>query len=467
MNNFIKLLNEYKFIILISFLGFIFTGLLPYPYGISWDDYYITQHRAQHLTYFTSHMGWFYAFLWRGLQEITGKVFAIGIFNNLIYWITMPVLYINLFSFSKNSLRYYFWYIVFSCSPFMIFYLMSIHSGGITAMFLLIAITNVYLYIKHRKIPFFFFALMGMLCAILIRRDAIFYALPLALFLGYQSKDWKYYVYSLIILFIVPKTLNPIIIENFNSKSFYTEGYSSSDYIVWYDMAAMSYHKKELVIPDQYLKESYIRNSNDQYKAVTKELILENIYKRFDECMFFDVSVYSADSNYGISPMLNVDPRAEKISNVWKIYLSNLPYYLWHRITISYYYIFGLGGTHIYDMNYIDRNEQNKFNNKIRILVEKIVRKLGLFAMLPYLLMNLFVLYALWRNYKKRFLEERDRDFSSILIFSSIFYFAILMVAVGGIQIRYVVWYAFSSWISFIFILAKLLSYYKIRIEKI
>ncbi|MGL4346883.1 MAG: hypothetical protein ACRCR9_02210, partial [Chitinophagaceae bacterium] len=438
-----QFMEKYRWIILISILGFVGTGILPYPYGVSYDDFYSVTDLSNFSDpqRFSTWLGWFYPVIWNLSRNILKVEF--GVFNNIIYWSIMPLLYIRLFDFLKQSNKvfslYTFWYFVFTFCPFMIISLTNMHNSQAVLSFLLLGLYFVVCYYKDRKILSLLLCLIFFICATLIRRDALFFMLPMIVVLSLLQQGTLRKILVLILFLVSSNLINTLGFKIIGTENPKAGAFSTIDYIVWYDLAAMSYHKKEMVIPDQYFRDTYKRSDQDIEIPVDKNEALNIIYEQFNNHQFHDMFIYPYNMTYGITYMLNVSPRIEHIPHFYLLYLKNLPFYVWHRLTIFYKYLFVNNSYHVYDFFYTEYGLYETFAHKYWRKLASIFSGLGVMSLIGYfvILLGVFVSLLFFQN----MYTKDQKIFLYMLATSSLISLGILIVAVTSVQLRYAVWF--------------------------
>ena len=76
----IEHVDQYKYIYVISVIGFFITGVLQYPYPLDWDSQYVFDTHVLGNMSPTSWMGWFYPYFWKFLYKMTNNINSMGIF---------------------------------------------------------------------------------------------------------------------------------------------------------------------------------------------------------------------------------------------------------------------------------------------------------------------------------------------------------------------------------------------------
>ena len=147
--------NKHKYIYLISMIGFFITGILQYPYPLDWDSQYVFDTHVSGNMAPASWMGWFYPYFWTILYKMTDNINSIGVFVNVCYWISLPVIYINLFKNKNNTIKqnrkYSVWYLVFILYPFAVKLVTGITNNIFLTSLLLLSVASYTLYNTHKN----------------------------------------------------------------------------------------------------------------------------------------------------------------------------------------------------------------------------------------------------------------------------------------------------------------------------
>ncbi len=332
----LKIANNYRYIIAISIVGFLLTGVLGYPYRINWDsNYTFTKYSIEGLPP-TNWMGWFYVYFWDILYKITNTQSSIGVFHNVLYWVSMPIIYINFFEpiseakKFKNSYNY--WYMIVSCCPYIIPFLSGVSNNILVMSVILFGIALYTIHLKTRHKRYICLSFMVLLCASFLRRDSFIIVLPIVVYFGFVLMNRNIIKGILIaILFVgTQSTIDYNVTQKYplydkpqNQYAIDTLGLT-----MFYDLAVMSYLKNELLIPDTILKPEYQSQNN------TKVLTKIRSFK-FNDIGFFWHPIESLGSFLESG---TVWFSGLTIKDVLPIYIANIHWYIFVRgmVVLSY-----------------------------------------------------------------------------------------------------------------------------------
>ena len=330
-------INKYKYIYLISIIGFVITAILKYPYPIHWDsNYAFTRHSIDHLPP-TNWMGWFYPYFWDIFYKMTNTINSLGVFIQIWWWVSFPIIYINLFKNEKNTMSgyfiYNFCYLLFILCPYYILSTYNEMSNNyLVASFLLLSIALYALYNTHKNKLYIVSILILLVMISLVRRDAFIFVTPLVIFFSIILANYNKIRSGLIlgVLLLTYMGANYLAIKD---NSNYNSGINNMGIITVNDLAIMSYLKNELLFPDSILKEEF-RNEN-------RIEVLQNInslYSNYLTNKWFDGVTASSK----ISPFLlsgTVWHSGLSAKDVLPIYVKNIPLYIELKLKIFLKYL--------------------------------------------------------------------------------------------------------------------------------
>lgn len=420
------LIKENKYIFLISISGFFITGVLLYPYNMHYDNQYTFQKQIIEGLPPTNWMGWFFPMFWELLYTISGKKESIGIFQNLVYWAVMPTIYIYLFPKNKTDQFkswYHYWYLAFACCPLVVFSISYLTNNSFLTIFLLLMVLFYVLYSFYQKKYYLLLSLFLLLCIAFIRRDAIFFIVPLSLYMIFllTSKKILLSVFCSILFFSSFYAINKIITKNiidYDSPENPQLTIDSIAMIALYDLTTMSYYKNELLIPDSIL--------NEQFRGENRKETLSRIRDIGASRLLFNWSYFQDLSKEILAPN-DVWHTGLTLSEAIPLYLNNIPTYIWVKLNLLYSYLLYLG--------------------------------------VP-LIMSIVSLVLMTRKTFSPLFSEDIRTFCIIGIFSAWLHSGIIIVSAVSSQFRYVVPVIMLMWILSIYIFAVISTHYGFRLIK-
>ena len=260
-------INKYKYIYLISVIGFFITGILQYPYPLDWDSQYVFDTHVLGNMAPTSWMGWFYPYFWTILYKMTNNINSMGIFINICYWISLPIIYINLFKNKNNTIKenrkYNFCYLIFILYPLLTVELVTGVTNNIfLTSFLLLSMASYALYSTQKNKTYLIGTLILLLMISLIRRDAFILVIPLVIFFSIILANYNKIRTGLILglLLLTYMGMNHLAIKdnpNYYERQSKQLTLDTLGLITLYDLTIMSHLKNELLLPDSILKEEF------------------------------------------------------------------------------------------------------------------------------------------------------------------------------------------------------------------
>lgn len=332
----------YKWIYFISFTGFIITGILCYPYGMHYDSKLVFMTQVLQNNHFGNWMGWFYPTLWKFLWSITKIDNIIGLLSHVLYWTSMPIIYIHLFKTVRSEKLFHpfsYWYLLLTLNPFVIGALLYTTNNSLVLSFAVFSLALSVLSFKYKNTFCMILSLIILLSAAFTRRDSLIFCLPLVW--GYSYLFYKKNLISFISLAVFLGSffsINHLITKNlkdyqYNINSSYEITIDTLGLISLYDLAVMSVYKKELLIPDSILQTNFQKENRVK---ITETLTNIGISKLAFEWNPFQNTVKEfLKSN-------TVWHSGLKLKEALPIYLENWPIYLWFKLNIFYGYLIPL-----------------------------------------------------------------------------------------------------------------------------
>lgn len=420
---------SYRFIILISVIGFLITGLLAIPFYMYWGDseYTFNKFSIEHFPP-TNWMGWFYVYFWDTLYRITGAKASIGVFHNLAYWISMPILYINFFEQDnikqdKFFTSYQLWYLLLVLNPIIIGFFFGITNNVFVASFLLITLALYSGYFKTGYRLWLWFALIFCLIMIFIRRDTLILVIPMLAYTSYILMNKK--IIQSILLTVFMLTIQQTIDETITNQIPYYNEYQAEQIsidtegiVIAYDLFTMGYYKKEVLFPEFVLSEKY----HGTNRAILKDRIL-------------GLNPYDAIFNWGVLQDFGWDIYKTgtvwysglKIRDTWKIYLENFHWYLWVKLNMFYAYSLYLW---------------------------------------PQLILSIVAMIILFMKKTSSVFAGEKKNFMLMLILAAWIFSGAVILSVNSIQARYLIPSNILLWMTSLYVIRRFAMLYKIEITK-
>ncbi len=409
-----NIFNKYKSIIIISCIGFLITGIAASPfYMVWWDNEYVFNKFIIDGNPPTNWMGWFYVYLWEALYKITRYKNIIGVLHNLLYWIAMPVIYINFFKSKSIKL-----YLVLVLCPLIFPFLFNI-TNNILVMSMLALLTALYsLFLNTKNRAYLAVSYIIMIFMIWTRRDSAILVIPFMFYISYTLTGRKFLKSSLLcfVLFTVQSKADSYItskIPDYSNQSPKTLSIDTLGLIMLYDLTAMSFYKNELLIPDSVLKP---QDRDELLKTIKKYGAYEVVYN-------FDVL-------QGLGYMLKsgtVWHSGLTFREVLPIYLQNIPYYIWLKINVFAGY-----------MLYI----------------------------LPFMVLSIISMVFLFSKKFKELFDKDYREWLLVCVISGWIFITAVLLSVNGIQVRYTLNSNFIFWFAGVYVLGKVFGAYRLAFVK-
>ena len=455
--------NSFHWITLFAILGFMGTGCFFYPYGITRDS------QASFTAIFSGFdsnvswvginnwMGWFVPGLWKWLRSLTGLDSAIGVLHNLLYWVSMPILYSNLFPKSESHRffsAYNLWFVAFAFFPPVLISLANITNNVFLLATIAWALAILSFYPKFRNRGLLLATMGVLLVATFIRRDAFLFVMPLVLCLG--SLLTRRRLISAIsagfIFFAGFIGINKWVASGIAG---YSGGINSTEIIAIFDLVGMSAIKHEVLIPDSVLKPEY----QDAGKAKVLEQInaIKDPYN--DHYFYHEFEV--TQKPYWTNG-LTLDKAIPVYVENWPLYLQFRANYVWQNFTrvdcmnqSAYFY---------YDLMQIMGVDAFPKLSPIVMKIQSLRMKTGAIMerFLPFLFQLWFYL-ALTVVCVCLILKRRSRGtqgwgidgFLLFLLGNIWIAIGLLCIASVVIQLRYPFAYAFFVWPIFVYLLRR------------
>lgn len=458
-----KIINPFYWVILFVFTGFLGTGCLFYPYGITRDS------QASFAAIFSGFdsnvswvginnwMGWFVPGLWKWLRSLTGLDSAIGLLHNLLYWMSMPVIYINLFPRTESRRifsAYNLWFVAFAFFPPMLLFLMSITNNVFLLSTLAFALAILSFYPKYKSRWLLVAAMGVLLVATFIRRDAFLFSMPLVIGLGSLLFRWKWVgaLATGIIFFAGFIGINKWAASGIAG---YSGGINSTEIIAIFDLVGMSAIKQEVLIPESVLKPEY------QGKGKAKVLEQINAIKdRYNDHYFyheFEVTQKPYWTNG-----LTLDKAIPVYMANWPLYLQFRANYVWQNFTrvdcmnqSAYFY---------YDLLQIMGVDAFPKLSPIVMKIQSLRMKTGvvmerflpfLFQLWFYLSLTVVCIYLILKSRSRGVAGWGIDGFLLFLLGNIWMAIGLLCIASVVIQLRYPFAYAFFVWPIFVYLVKR------------
>ena len=332
-------INKYKYIYVISVIGFFITGVLQYPYPLDWDSQYVFDTHVLGNMSPTSWMGWFYPYFWKFLYKMTNNINSMGVFINICYWISLPVIYINLFKNKNNTIKenhkYNFYYLVFILYPFAVKLATGITNNIFLTSLLLLSVASYALYSTQKNKVYLVITLILLVVISLVRRDAFIFITPLVIFFSIILTNYNKIRTGLIlgVLLATYMGMNHLAIKdnpNYYEQQSKQLTIDNVGMITLYDLTIMSYFKNELLLPDFILKEEF-RNEN-------RNQVLQKIKSIYDMAEIDRGHIFDGT----ISPLLlsgTAWHSGLSAKDVLPIYVKNIPLYIELKLKIFLKYL--------------------------------------------------------------------------------------------------------------------------------
>ena len=410
-------INQYKYIYLISVIGFILTGVLAYPHILFWDNQYVLDSYVLNGHPPTNWMGWFYPYFWKFLYDITGNQFIIGVVHNVLYWFSISILYINFFP-KKSEKSYIIWFLILAFNPFVLGQLVWVTNNVLLLSFVLLALALFSIAIKMKKKFITVFSILLLFCAILVRKDAFLLVFPLIVYFFFVLFDYKKIapLLSITICMISFVILTNSVNNSIKNYSLSTPNRMAIDTVGLvgiYDLTLMSAYKRELLIPDSILKPEF--QGENRYK------IMDKIFQVGIPVLAFEWNPFSA----AISPFLQTGTvwnAGLNMETLIPIYIDNVLFYIWLKINMLYGYLIPL---------------------------------------VSFLILSIFAMNFLRNKRFQAIFSDDIRSLSWILIISSWIYSMVIILASNSVQYRYVISSTMLIWFVSVFILCQVFTNYK------
>jgi len=455
--------NSLHWIIVFALLGFMGTGFLFYPYGITRDS------QASFTAIFSGFdsnvswvginnwMGWFVPGLWKWLRSLTGLDSAIGVLHNLLYWMSMPLIYINLFP--RTESRWLFspfnlCFLAFAFFPPVLISLANITNNVFLLSTIAFALAILSFYPKYKTL-WLLVATMGvLLVATFIRRDAFLFSMPLVIGIGTLLFRWKWVgaLATGIIFFAGFIGINKWAASGIEG---YSGGINSTEIIAIFDLVGMSALKQEVLIPESVLKPEY--QGEGKAKVLEQINAIKDLYN--DHYFYHEFEV--TRKPYWTNGLTLEKAIPVYIAN-WPLYLQFRANYVWQNFTrvdcmnqSAYFY---------YDLLQIIGLDAFPKLSPIVMKIQALRMKTGammqrflpfLFQLWFYFALTLFCVYLILKRHSR---AAAGWGIDGFLLFSlGNIWMAIGLLCIASvvIQLRYPFAYAFFVWPIFVYLVRR------------
>lgn len=317
-------------IILLGILGFLFTGVLLYPYGTFWDSADALSHiLVDGHANVDNWLGWYFPLLWEGLYKITGIPNILGTYINILYWLGVTLLYLNVFNVENRSL---WWYMAFAWFPGTLMFIVNITNNALMMVMLILGLALFAVYLKKKKWWWLVLSIITIIQCAFIRRESFIISVPLVfifLFIAYikNKGKWQSITYAGI-------TGMMVCLVVFGIEKAITNRLPNYDYMdaismtALHDMSAVTYMTGDMRIPNDIFRKEY-----SDGKAC------------FDDIMAMEHgndSIYNGDIMYHhIGPYMKVEDRYSihiPKGNIINFYTHNFIPWLKFRAQYIYQY---------------------------------------------------------------------------------------------------------------------------------
>ncbi len=456
-------MKNLPYILALSIFGFISTAILFYPYGITRDS------QASFVAIFLGYdsnvswvginnwMGWFVPGLWKWLRSLTGLDSAIGVLHNILYWVSMPVIYINLFP-RSDSRRFFFsynlWFVAFAFFPPVLISLANITNNVFLLSTIAFALAILSFYPKYKS-RWLLVATVGvLLVATFIRRDAFLFVMPLVLCLGALLNRQRLIsaISSGIIFFAGFVGINKWVASGIVG---YSGGINSTEIIAIFDLVGMSAIKQEVFIPESVLKPEY----QDAGKAKVLEQI--NAIKDLYNDHYFYHGFEVTEKPYWTNGLTLEKAIPVYLAN-WPFYLQFRANYVWQNFTRvncinqpAYFYwdLMQIMGVDAFPKLHPFVMKIQSLRMKAGAIMERFLP--FFFQLWFYFALSVVCIYL---TLKRRLRDTAGRGIDGFLLFllGNIWLaIGLLCIASVVIQLRYPFAYAFFVWPIFVYLLRR------------
>ncbi len=448
---------------IIAAAGFIATGVLFYPYGITRDSQasfvtvYLGFSANESWVGLNNWMGWFVPSIWSGLRSLTGLNHVVGLLHNFLYWVAMPVLYRNLFPGSSNGRffsAYSGWFVAFAFFPPVLLMLTSITNNVLLLSLIAVALAVLSFRLDTKRTWPVIAAMAVFLAAAFVRRDAVVFILPMVAALGLllASRRWLGGVGAVAVFLLLFVGIDKVATSRIKD---YAEAINSTEVIAIFDAVGMSDIRQEVLIPDDLLKPEY-RDANrfrvlEQINAINVDG-RRDLYNDHYFYHGFEVTERPFWTNG-----LNLAKALPVYLANWPTYLQFRAGYVWEKFTrvgwlteSAYFY------PDLLDLMGVDAYPQlHPLVMKIqagRVLAGKVIRTVFPFLLQLwfYLLLTVVCFFLLRRGSSS--VPADVRAFLCLLLGVIWFAIAVLCVSSVVIQLRYPFAYAFFVWPVFVYL---------------
>jgi hypothetical protein len=455
----------------ISIFGFILTGIILYPYGITRDSQ--ASFAAVYLGFdsnvswvgINNWMGLFVPSLWKWLRALTGLDSAIGVLHNLLYWVSMPVIYMNLFLRTESRRifsAYNLWFVAFAFFPPMLVFLMSITNN----VFLLSTIASALAILSfYPRFPnrWLLVATMGvLLVATFIRRDAFLFSMPFVIGLGtlIYRRQFVGALAAGMIFFAGFVGINKWVASGIEG---YSGGINSTEIIAMFDLVGMSALKQEVLIPESVLKTDY--QGAGKAKVLEQINAIEDLYNDHYFYHAFQVTQKPYWTNG-----LTLDKALPVYMANWPLYLQFRANYVWQNFMrvdcmnqSAYFY---------QDLLQIMGVDAFPKLSPIVMKIQSLRMKTGemmerflpfLFQLWFYLALTMVCVYLILKRRLRAAAGWGIDGFLLFLLGNIWMAIGLLCIASVVIQLRYPFAYAFFVWPIFVYLLRRELEERRLR----
>lgn len=433
-----------------SILGFFLTGVLAYPFGLHWDSARtFSLILVNGNAYLNNWLGWYFPLLWEVLYKLTGVPHIMGCYINMIYWIGVTILYLNVFKDRHYSLIFYF---LFAWFPGTLLFIINITNNALMFVTLLLGIALFAYYLNCKRKWWFLISIIITLQCIFIRRDAFAIVVPLILvyfYILYYKKGRiqavSYSALSAIFLFVFIMSGE----KQITSRIANYEYMDALSVVTFQNMSAISYIKKEQKLPHYIFKTEY----EDGEACLNDILRVNSGNDAKDSILCGDIMFGHIHRYVRGGDLLNIKL---PVKDVFNFYVENMKDFLVYRIGFVLHFFSRSFSFYMYandDYIYYDPPKPSPIIWAISYIFGFILGPLKNMYFLSFILLILdYMGFVRYRSYV-------DKLFIRSVIFISFLHTFICLMGSIDIQYRYLYPAYILQYLSFVYIVTRLKIY--------
>ncbi len=423
-------------ILILSALGFVLTGILAYPFGVNWDAAWTFGNIYKGEPVINNWLGWYFPLLWELLYKISGIPHILGCYINLLYWVSITILYLSIFD--NRKLWVYF---IFAWFPGTLFFVTSISNNSLFFVNLLLGFSLFVKYLVSKKSYIYWLSVILTVQSVFIRREALLIVVPL-IFIYFYISSKRSFKKPVSILFSVLASFAVLFLfvgtDKLLNKKIANYDYTNTlSVIALHDMSAVTYATGELKIPYSFFSEPDV-DGND---------CLKEILSLSEDDLFFGDGVLHHIANYTKED--DIYRLRLPVEDVAKFYKSNFTTWIAFRAKYTTVYL-----NKFFALTEHGSDPSFGYQPPEPPVLLSILSYFFCLIFSPLKFFFFFSILILALDYKNRiqYKETNDRVLILFFVFSSFIALGVYMITTLNQQIRYLYPICLIQYLCFIYV---------------